>query len=139
MTLIFEPFGPLYEMSRPTPARRFAPPADLIRDDDAITVVMDVPGLRAGDIEIELDGNRLTVRGERTPPGDVGRPQRIERGFGPFERTLRLPDEFDADAVDGSIGHGVLTVRIPLSRAHAAAQVDIGEPQREPEAASVAS
>ena len=91
---------------------------------------MDVPGLKADDLEIELDGHRLTVRGERKPPygegDDAPAPARTERPYGAFERTLRLAEEFDADAIEGSIARGVLTLRIPLSNAHVANRVDRG-------------
>ncbi len=120
MTLIFEPFGPTYEVStRPGPRAPFVPPADVVADQEGITLVMDVPGLKADDLEIELDGNRLTIRGER--------------------KRLRLAEEFDANAIEGSIARGVLTLRIPLSKAHVTNRVDIREQQREPEATSLAS
>ncbi len=51
----------------------------------------------------------------------------------------RLAEEFDANAIEGSIARGVLTLRIPLSTAHATHRVDIREQQREPEATSLAS
>ena len=143
MSLIFEPFGPMYEVStRPGPRAPFVPPADVVADQEGITLVMDVPGLKADDLEIELDGHRLTVRGERKPPygegDDAPAPARTERPYGAFERTLRLAEEFDADAIEGSIARGVLTLRIPLSNAHVANRVDIREQQREPEATSLA-
>ncbi len=51
----------------------------------------------------------------------------------------RLAEEFDANAIEGSIARGVLTLRIPLSKAHVTNRVDIREQQREPEATSLAS
>jgi HSP20 family protein len=151
MTLLFEPFGPLYELesrlaqraASASPQRSVAP-VDVISDGDAITLTMDVPGLKADEIEIELDGNTLTVRGERRPPytDEDGRAERLERPFGAFERTVRLPDGIDADRIEGTISHGVLTLRIPLSTAQAregANRVDIRDQQRAPEAASPAS
>jgi len=66
-------------------------------------------------------------------------PARTERPYGAFERTLRLAEEFDADAIEGSIARGVLTLRLPLSKAPVANRVDIREQQREPEATSLAS
>ena len=66
-------------------------------------------------------------------------PARTERPYGAFERTLRLAEEFDADAIEGSIARGVLTLRLPLSKAHVANRADIREQQREPEATSLAS
>ena len=49
-------------------ANAFIPPADLLVDDDGVTVYMDVPGLRTENLEIELENDVLTVRGERPFP-----------------------------------------------------------------------
>jgi HSP20 family protein len=95
----------------------FAPPADLIEDEDGVTVYMDVPGVRAEDLEIELQNNILTVRGTRpfpyrTDDGD-GTLRRAERGFGRFERSIRVPQGLGPDAVQASLNSGVLELRIP--------------------------
>ena len=151
MTLLFEPFGPLYELGgqlakRTVPAspRRSVAPMDVISDADAITLSIDVPGLKADEIEIHLDGNTLTVRGERRPPytDEDGRPERLERPFGAFERTLRLPDDIEADRIEGTISRGVLTLRIPRSKPQTqegVKRVDIRDQQRAPKAVSPAA
>ena len=68
----------------------FVPPADVVVTADEVKVFMDVPGLTADSLEIELENDVLTVRGERTMPyaarngsGDGRTWQRVERGFGP--------------------------------------------------------
>lgn len=118
MTLFFEPFAPLFDLSRQMPVNAFAPAADVVVTDDDVTVVMDVPGLTADDVTIELEEDVLTVRGERPLPyksdeqqGKVW--QRVERGFGKFERVLSLPSGLDPDAISASLSDGVLTLHIP--------------------------
>jgi HSP20 family protein len=95
----------------------FIPPADLLIDDDGVTVYMDVPGLRPENLEIELENEMLTVRGDRPFPythENGGGPVRsIERGFGRFERNLRVPRGLDPDAIEAELSDGVLTLRIP--------------------------
>lgn len=95
----------------------FVPAADILVDDDGVTVYMDVPGLHAENLEIELENDVLTVRGERPFPYDVedgrGPVRRIERGFGKFERSLRVPHGLDPDAIEASLSEGVLALRIP--------------------------
>jgi HSP20 family protein len=94
----------------------FVPPADVLVDDDGVTVYMDVPGMSSDALDVELENDVLTVRGERPYPygedGDRGA-RRIERGFGRFERSLRVPRGLDPDAIEASLTDGVLTLRIP--------------------------
>src|SRR5579884_3813253 len=82
--------------------RAFVPPADLIVSEEAVTVTMDVPGLNADSLEIELTGEVLTVRGERQYPqlnGESTRWYRMERGYGKFQRILQVPKGLDPEAV----------------------------------------
>ena len=102
--------------------RSFLPPADVTVTDDHVTVIMDVPGLKASELDIELLGDRLNVRGERLFPHEgesEGRPgwRRFERGFGRFERILRVPEGLDPEAVVASLTDGVLTLVIPMPEA----------------------
>jgi HSP20 family protein len=94
----------------------FLPPADVLVTDADVTVHMDVPGISREQLDIELENDVLTVRGERPYPyeDEAGRRmwQRIERPFGRFERVLRVPRELDPDAVEASLSDGVLTLRI---------------------------
>jgi HSP20 family protein len=95
----------------------FIPPADVLVSEHGVEVYMDVPGLRTDDLEIELENDTLSVRGERRFPYQAEGEQRvwrhIERRFGRFERSLRVPGGLDPDAVEASIADGVLTMTIP--------------------------
>lgn len=98
--------------------------------DDAVMVMMDMPGLEADDLEIELQDDLLTVRGDRELPhaGDLEARawQRIERGFGKFERTLQVPRGLDPDAIEASLDAGVLTLRIAKPEQLRPQRVQIG-------------
>jgi HSP20 family protein len=113
----------------------FIPPADVIVSDEGVTVYMDVPGLNADSLEIELETDVLSVRGERPFPyatEDGGRSvRRIERRFGKFERSLRVPRGLDPDSVEASLVDGVLTLRIPKPETQKPHRVQIkkGTPQ----------
>ena len=100
MTMLLEPmpgFDRLFNrmLSNGGVQSAFVPAADLVVTDDEVSVHMDVPGLRAENVEIELERDVLTVRGERTYPYAAGEGeqawQAVERGFGRFERSLRVP------------------------------------------------
>ena len=102
--------------------RSFLPPADVTVTDDQVTVIMDVPGLKPSELDVELLGDRLTVRGERPFPHDgagADRPgrRRFERGFGRFERILSVPEGLDPEAIVASLADGVLTLVIPMPEA----------------------
>lgn len=121
-TTLVEPFTPwLRELGQVLHDQgtvgAFVPPADLLVDDEGVTVYMDVPGLRSDNLDIELENDVLTIRGERPFPyardAGSGPVRRIERGFGRFERTLRVPRGLDPEAIDAALSDGVLTLRIP--------------------------
>jgi HSP20 family protein len=123
MTMM-EPFAPwLRDINRLIAGQNapaaFIPPADVIVTDRGVTIHMDVPGLTTDDLEIELENDTLTVRGERPfPYQEEGNGQQrvwrhIERRFGRFERSLRVPGGLSPDAVEASIADGVLTMFIP--------------------------
>ena len=95
---------------------QFNPPADVLVDQDGVTVYMDVPGMSPDTLEIELENDVLSIRGERPfPYGDRGDAviRRIERGFGRFERILRVPPGLEPDAIQAKLSDGVLELRVP--------------------------
>jgi HSP20 family protein len=120
MTVLLEPFPPWLRdvnrfSSRETQVPRFVPPADVLVTDDGATVHMDVPGVPVDALALEVENDVLTVRGERPFPyaENAGAVRRVERGFGAFERSLRVPSGLDPDAIDASVSNGVLTLQIP--------------------------
>jgi HSP20 family protein len=122
MTTTMEPLAPwLRDLNRlftnEAGVAAFVPPADVIATDDGVTVQMDLPGISGEQLDIELENDSLTIRGERPFPygsQDGGRgSRRIERGFGRFERTLRVPRGLDPDAIRASLKDGVLSLEIP--------------------------
>ena len=97
------------------PARRFAPATDLIESDTHYILRADLPGLSENDVNIELDGNVLSVSGERKSEHEH-RGQgyyRVERSYGSFRRSLRLPEGVDAQAIKATFDKGVLEITVP--------------------------
>jgi HSP20 family protein len=140
-----EPFAPwLRELNRyfgnAAGVGAFTPPADVLAPDEEVTVHMDVPGVTRENLEIELENDVVTIRGERPYPyetEDGGRAwQRIERGFGRFERDPRVPNGLEPGSIDASLADGLLTLRIRKPKPPKPRRIEIGgrdakeEPQR---------
>ena len=107
--------------------RRWVPAMDLVETDDHFVLKADLPGLDSGDVNIEVEDNVLTVSGERKVEQEEKREgfHRVERSFGRFRRSLKLPDGVDADAIAATFDKGVLEIRIPKPEARKPRRVAI--------------
>ena len=96
---------------------RFTPwPAiDAAEDDKGITLRVDVPGMEAKDVEVEVSGSQLTVRGKREEERKEEKAGwiRHERHRGSFTRSVTLPAYIDAGKVEARYDKGVLTLTAP--------------------------
>jgi HSP20 family protein len=103
------------DSSLASPAGAFGPALDVEESTEAFTLHIELPGVRAEDVDVSLEENVLTVAGER--PFYAEREdtefRRIERNFGRFHRAVRLPDRVDADRVRAVHRDGVLTITVP--------------------------
>lgn len=89
-----------------------APKADIYEEDDRIVLEMEAPGLKQEDINLTVEGNTLTISGERKQNEErkKGRYQRVERYYGSFSRTFTLPATVDLNSIEASYEHGVLHI-----------------------------
>jgi len=117
-TRIFEEF--LDDFFTPTTsaapaARAWAPAVDILEKDGDLILRAEVPGLEEKDIELKLEGNVLTLKGERKFENKDKREDyhRVESYYGVFSRSFTLPDSADRDKINAEYKNGVLTVRIP--------------------------
>jgi HSP20 family protein len=96
-------------------ARRWIPAMDLVETEDHYVLTADLPGLGQEDINLEFEGDVLTLSGERKAEQTERKDgyYRIERANGAFSRSLTLPEGVDPDAVTATFDKGVLEVRIP--------------------------
>jgi HSP20 family protein len=97
------------------PSRVTAPSLDLSETDDSLQVRMDMPGIKADDVNIEVTGNTLRVTGERKEEKEEkGKTyHRVERRYGKFARALSLPCAVKEDKIEAECRDGVLTVTLP--------------------------
>jgi len=91
------------------------PPVDIYEDEDSVVIKAEVPDIDQKDIEVRIEDNTLTLRGERKLDQSVRKDNyhRVERYYGPFQRSFSIPPTIDQEKVKASCDRGVLTVILP--------------------------
>ncbi|HWH96962.1 MAG TPA: Hsp20/alpha crystallin family protein [Pseudolysinimonas sp.] len=119
MAMFFDPFRELDRVAGQLLDARSGPrlmPMDLYRDADHYVLNADLPGIDPGSVDIDVDGQLLTIRAERTTRGEDGvKWLARERNSGSFMRQLNLGQDIDTAAISASYENGVLSVVIPVS------------------------
>jgi HSP20 family protein len=115
MNRLFSTFFDTPTAGNGSPTRRWIPAMDLVEPDDHYVLTADLPGLSQDDIDLEFEGDVLTLSGERRSEHAERNEgyYRLERATGSFSRSLTLPEGVDPDAVEATFDKGVLTVRVP--------------------------
>jgi len=92
----------------------FAPPVDVYEDEHNITLKIEVPGIDEKDINVTIENNTLTVRGERRFEKDEKEENfhRVERMYGSFTRSFTLPNTVDPEQVSAHYEKGVLKISL---------------------------
>ena len=111
----------------------FVPAVDVYEDEHSIALNLEVPGMDEKDMDIRLENNQLTVRGERRFEKEQKEENfhRIERRYGSFSRSFTLPNTVDTDKVQASYVNGVLKITL-AKRAEAKPKqikVEVGKAQ----------
>jgi HSP20 family protein len=83
--------------------------------DNTIVLRAELPGLKREDIDIRVENNTLTLRGERKQEQDVSKEHyhRVERSYGAFSRSFTLPTTVDTEKVGATFADGLLTITLP--------------------------
>ena len=94
-----------------------APEADVVETESEIRVQIELPGMRAEEVNVDLENNVLTVNGEKKEERseERGTYHLSERRYGKFSRSFVLPRDVDAEQIHARFDHGVLSVTIPKS------------------------
>ncbi len=100
-------------------ANWFAPASEASAAADAYDIALELPGVETENIDVSIDGNNLTVKGEKqSEKTSEGRTFYFsEREYGAFQRTFRLPPDADASAITAEHQNGVLKLRVPKVQA----------------------
>ncbi len=102
-------------------------PLDIVKDGDNITVEASLPGVQPDDIDVTIEAGVLTIKAdtkveeERKDGGYVVR----ERRAGSFHRSLRLPEQVDADKVEPRFENGILTITLPVAESKKAKHLKV--------------
>jgi HSP20 family protein len=107
----FKDFGIDWESSD----RVWSPTVDVTEDENGYDLKAELPGLEKKDIQISVKDDLLTVSGERKheKEKESARFHRIERVYGKFQRSFRLPEDAKSDEIKASYKNGVLNLHIP--------------------------
>lgn len=96
-------------------ASPWAPPIDVYETDDRYVISAEVPGLSREQIQLSVQDNRLTIRGERpagVPESTTRHYHQVERGHGPFFRALEFAEQVRHEGITADLRDGVLTVTL---------------------------
>ncbi len=96
----------------------FRPTMNVSGDGSGYELTLEAPGMDRDDLSIDVDGDRLIIRGEKREASEDSDPQfyRVERRYGSFQRVLVLPDDADRDSLKASLKAGVLTINLAIAR-----------------------
>jgi len=126
MLMRFDPFRDIDRMSeglaRPT---RSVLAMDAVRDEQEVTIYMDVPGVAKDDIEVSVEKNELTVTIERVWDDDDKQVLSSERPQGTFSRRVMLSDALDLEQLSAHTSDGVLIITIPVAERSKPRRIDV--------------
>ncbi len=105
----------------------WAPAVDLKEEDKRYVIQADMPGVKKEDIEINLENNVLSIRGERKFEGEVKKEtyHRIERAYGKFVRSFTLPARVAADRISATQKNGTLEIIVPKAEESLPKKIEI--------------
>ena len=103
------------------------PPMNVTQHGDKYFVRAELPGVRSEDLQISVERNKLSLSGKRDIPAEQEGVSyhRRERTGGAFNRSITLPDDLNADAVEATHTDGVLTIVLPKVEAAKARQIKV--------------
>jgi HSP20 family protein len=103
------------------------PAVDVFDRKDAVVLKAELAGMDPDAIQIEVDDNVLTIKGERKFEEEVEQERyyRVERRFGSFQRSLALPQGVQADNIQAGYEDGILTVTVPKAEEQKPKRIEV--------------
>lgn len=102
------------------------PPVDITETDKDYRIDVEIPGFAAGDVDVSVHEGVLTVTGERNAESRTeGKRHRVERRWGSFARSFRLPEHADEDRIEARSRDGVLHLVVPKKDQPGARNIEV--------------
>ena len=110
-----------------TSERNWHPAIELIEEKDRLVVHLEMPGVDPAAVQVQLQGDLLTVQGERKSEArsEHGRVLKSEHVVGAFTRSVQLPYRVQNDKVKASYRNGVMTITLPKAEEHVGRQIPV--------------
>ncbi|MGC8659738.1 MAG: Hsp20/alpha crystallin family protein [Desulfomonilaceae bacterium] len=103
------------------------PAVNVVKEGGSYVATAEIPGINPGDLEIKVEGDTLTIKGERKPEelGEGVSYHRKERASGTFQRSLTLPRKVEANEVKARYTDGILTITLPIEKSAQPKQIPV--------------
>ena len=117
----------LFQEASNKQAGSFVPAVDIYEDAQKLALTFELPGVAPEAVDVRVENNVLTVKGERSPKGEQKEEnfRRVERRFGSFVRSFTLPQSVDTEQVTAQSEHGVLVIELPKKAAAQPKQIKV--------------
>jgi len=111
-----------------TTSGSFVPAVDVYEDEHKVTLKLEVPGVKQEDLDVQVEKQTLTVRGQRNFEKEEKEEnfQRIERRYGSFSRSFTLPSTIDTESVNANYENGVLKIELAKREEAKPKQIKVG-------------
>ena len=103
------------------------PATDIVEDENAVTIKVELPGVRLEDVKLSLENGTLAITAtkERKTSEKTEQRTRFERTFGRFERRFSVPNTIESEKIEASMKDGVLMVVLPKSEQTRSREIDV--------------
>ena len=130
MDRLFDRFFEGWPFKLPAEGREWAPVVDVSETAKDVLVKAEIPGMDPKDIDVSVQGDVLTLRGERKKEQEEKGENfhRVERRYGAFSRSIRLPAEVDVGKVNANYKDGVLKINLPKTKGAAVKKIEVKTP-----------
>jgi HSP20 family protein len=117
-----------FDRSHETALANWSPAVDIYETEGELVVKADLPDVNEKDIDIRIENNKLTLRGERKFEQTVNKDNylRVERAYGTFERNFSLPNTVNTEAIQAGYHNGLLTIHLPKREESKPKQIKVG-------------